>query len=82
MYSWDSAVWNDARWAKYQATWGNAVWGLSCWGDCWTDTLGDVIANLEKYTGIQTVFETGCVEPGVDNFTCPLREIIRRLEMQ
>lgn len=81
-YSWDSAVWDDGRWAKYQATWDNAVWDLSDWNFCWMGTLGDVIAQMEKYTGIHTVFETGCVEPGVDNFECPMREVIRGLEKQ
>jgi hypothetical protein len=42
--------------------------------------IENIIRELEKDSSIQTVFETGCVEPGVDNFDCPLRRIISDLE--
>jgi hypothetical protein len=40
----------------------------------------NVIAQLERYNGIKQVFEPGVCVPGMDNFECPLRTIIKKME--
>lgn len=39
----------------------------------------EVIAQLEKYSGIQTTSDHVCV-PGMDIITCPLKTFIENLE--
>ena len=42
--------------------------------------LIDIIAKMEGYRGIETVFTSGTTVSGWDNFKSPLREIIKNLE--
>jgi hypothetical protein len=79
VHYWDSAVWDNARWAKYQAIWDNAVWDESYWGFCWSDMLDDNIARLEMESR-GTFFQVDFFQPGLFTECKLLRDIIRRFE--
>jgi hypothetical protein len=40
------------------------------------------IIELEKQNPTKTVFAVGTVEPGIDNFECPMRTILAQMEKQ
>jgi hypothetical protein len=77
--TWDSAIWDNATWAKYSATWDNAVWDFSDWNWVWRTEFGDALTQFEKYSGIQTVSDCVC-EPGMDIITSPMKKVIEDLE--
>lgn len=42
--------------------------------------LREIIRNFEKQNPTKTVFTVGTAEPGLDNYECRLRTIIKNLE--
>ena len=78
-FTWDSAEWDDAQWAKYSATWDNAVWDSSNWNFSWGGMLYKIIAELEKHPS-ENFWETGFWTPGFWDECRLLRGIIREIE--
>jgi hypothetical protein len=78
-FFWDIDIWDTALWAKYSASWDNAVWDSSEWNTVWLGKLDNILAKMERYSGIQTVSDHVC-EPGMDTITSPFKTAINNLE--
>lgn len=81
-YSYDSAIYGDARYAKYSATYDNARFDLSFWDFKWSDVFDQVIRRLEMDNSIQTVSEPGTCIPGLDVICSPFLELLKRIEAE
>jgi hypothetical protein len=64
-----------------KAIFGKCRWGYFRFGVT-LPKFDEVIDQLEKVNLIKTLFEPGTCEPGMDNYECPMRTIIKQLEKQ
>ena len=70
-------------------TWHSNIWTAGTWhSNIWVEYglgprlgfLEKILIDMEKHSIGEYLFEVGVAEPGLDNFRCPLRTILSKME--